>query len=218
MSGFVADLAELIAWLGHGQVTLVGHSLGGNIALRTAATMPEAVNRLVVIEGLGPAPEKAEREDASPMAARLKEWISQRRRIVARGERRLDNVSEAASLMQRANPRLGADLAHHLAEHGTRRLDDGALTWKFDPLVAALSPEDFSLAHKHALWASLEMPTLLVYGAESWASNPARDGRLAHFNSTALEEIAGAGHWLQHDAPDAFLAALDAFLAPPSRD
>ena len=54
MAGYIYDLAQLI----HGQrlapVTIVAHSLGGNIALRYAGIYPETVARLVAIEGLGP--------------------------------------------------------------------------------------------------------------------------------------------------------------------
>ena len=52
----VYDLAQLIHQLNAGPVTLVGHSYGGNIALRYAGIYPEMVRKLVAIEGLGPSP------------------------------------------------------------------------------------------------------------------------------------------------------------------
>jgi pimeloyl-ACP methyl ester carboxylesterase len=54
---FVYDLAQLIHQLGRDEVTLVGHSLGGNIAVRYTALYPERVRRLVTIEGLGLSPQ-----------------------------------------------------------------------------------------------------------------------------------------------------------------
>jgi pimeloyl-ACP methyl ester carboxylesterase len=54
--------------------------------------------------------------------------------------------------------------------------------------------------------------TLLMYGANSWASNPEKDGRLVHFNTARVIEFADAGHWLHHDQFDRFMAELKAFL------
>ena len=41
-----------------------------------------------------------------------------------------------------------------------------------------------TLAEIEELWARITCPTLLVYGKESWASNPAEDGRVAAFQDT----------------------------------
>jgi pimeloyl-ACP methyl ester carboxylesterase len=55
-------------------------------------------------------------------------------------------------------------------------------------------------------------PTLLVYGTESWASNPAEDGRAAHFPDATVVTIEGAGHWVHHDRLEEFLAVVVPFL------
>ena len=52
----VYDLAQLIHQLGVGPVTVVSHSMGGNVSLRYAGTFPDMVKKIVAIEGLGPAP------------------------------------------------------------------------------------------------------------------------------------------------------------------
>jgi pimeloyl-ACP methyl ester carboxylesterase len=53
---------------------------------------------------------------------------------------------------------------------------------------------------------------LLCLGKDSWASDPFKDGRMAHFRDARLVEFADAGHWLHHDQFDQFIAALRAFL------
>ena len=63
-----------------------------------------------------------------------------------------------------------------------------------------------------ALWGAITCPTLLLYGANSWASNPERDGRLDHFNTAKVIEFENAGHWLHHDQFDRFMSTLDEFL------
>ncbi|HXW23415.1 MAG TPA: alpha/beta hydrolase, partial [Xanthobacteraceae bacterium] len=56
MAGYIYDLAQLIDQQRLAPVTIVAHSLGGNIALRYTGIYPEKVKALVAIEGLGPSP------------------------------------------------------------------------------------------------------------------------------------------------------------------
>jgi pimeloyl-ACP methyl ester carboxylesterase len=51
-----------------------------------------------------------------------------------------------------------------------------------------------------------------VYGKESWASNPAKDGRARHFRNVEIAAIDGAGHWVHHDKLDEFVALVRRFL------
>ena len=62
------------------------------------------------------------------------------------------------------------------------------------------------------LWSRITAPTLLMYGENSWASNPADDGRIRHFSNAKVSLFDRAGHWLHHDRFDRFLAELEAFL------
>jgi len=56
MAGYIYDLAQLVHQQRLAPVTIIAHSLGGNIALRYAGIYPDTVARLAAIEGLGPAP------------------------------------------------------------------------------------------------------------------------------------------------------------------
>ena len=53
---------------------------------------------------------------------------------------------------------------------------------------------------------------MLVRGAESWASDPAADGRAARFSNARVETIEQAGHWVHHDQLDQFCGLVDDFL------
>jgi pimeloyl-ACP methyl ester carboxylesterase len=63
------------------------------------------------------------------------------------------------------------------------------------------------------LWSSITCKTLLVYGTESWAKNPAEDGRLAYFKNASVLAVEKAGHWVHHDQLDFFLKEVRTFLA-----
>jgi pimeloyl-ACP methyl ester carboxylesterase len=51
-----------------------------------------------------------------------------------------------------------------------------------------------------------------MYGADSWASNPEKDGRAKHFKNARIVMFENAGHWLHHDQFAKFVAELKAFL------
>ena len=207
------DLAALIETFGDAPLTLVGHSLGGNIALRYGAAFPERVRRLIAIEGLGPSPKLMRERDALGPGGQLRGWIEARARIAGRELRRYATVAEATARMRAANARLTEAMAAHLTEHGVRREADGAFVWKFDPaLPASVRLPDLSEVAYQTLWRAVACPTLLIYGRDSWASDPREDGRAAHLPNAKIAMIEGAGHWVHHDQPEAFLAALRSFL------
>jgi pimeloyl-ACP methyl ester carboxylesterase len=63
------------------------------------------------------------------------------------------------------------------------------------------------------LWGRITCPTLLIYGSESWASNPEEDGRMRHFRNAKVVTVEGAGHWVHHDKLDVFLDLVREFIA-----
>jgi len=209
---YLLDLAELLDHLAIPRAALIGHSLGGNVALRFAGLFPDKVTALIAIEGLGPAPDQALRDDRRDRLETLAMWIEDRRAVQSRTLRAYGDLAEAVARLQALNPSLRDDVARHLAEHGTICRDDGGISFRFDPAVIVDAPFDLTLADKHRLWGRVSAPVLLVYGADSWASDPARDGRLAKFANARSVLLPEAGHWVHLDQPDAFAAAAFAFL------
>jgi pimeloyl-ACP methyl ester carboxylesterase len=214
MSAMVYDLAQLIHQQGLAPVRIVAHSMGGNIALRYAGVYPENVAALVAIEGLGPAPDLIVERDLVPAEQRMREWIDRQRGLSARHPRRYASIDDALVRMRAENARLTLAQARHLTVHGISQNEDGTFSWKFDNYVRSISPVDLTTAEQHRLWSRIHSPTLLVYGSESWASNPASDGRLGHFGNARVALFEGAGHWVHHDRLDQFVAEVRGFLLP----
>jgi len=213
LTSYVFDLAELVHQRGFAPVNLIGHSLGGNIATRFAGIFPDQVRRLVSIEGLGPAPKILAERAMNPMTERLRGWIEAQRALASRRPRRYEQLADALARMQEANRRLSPEQANHLTQHGVKRNEDGTYSWKFDPSLHVFSPVDLSSAEIEQLWAQVACPTLLVYGRDSWASNPLTDGRARHFKNARVVMAEKAGHWVQHDRIDFFIDTVEAFLA-----
>ena len=214
MAAFVYDLAQLIHQLDAGPVTLVAHSLGGNVATRYTGLYPEQVRRLVSIEGLGPSPKMLAERAATPLADRWRKWIADKRAAAGRLPKRYASFDEALARMQAENAYLSDEQARHLTVHGVTRNEDGSWSWKFDNHLNVWPFDDLPAAEVEALWAAITCPTLLLYGAKSWASNPEGDGRLAHFRDARVVEFADAGHWLHHDQFERFVGEVRGFVCP----
>ncbi len=213
MAGYVADLTQLIQQQRLAPVTIIAHSLGGNIALRTTGIYPDQVRRLVAIEGLGPSPSSQAKRMERSIDVRMAEWIAERHALSARLPRRYASIEEALARMQAQNKHLSPAQARHLTQHGVNQNEDGTYSWKFDNYVRGWPPYDMTYEEVEQLWARITCPTLLVYGRESWASNPEQDGRLRHFRNARVAAFDRAGHWVHHDRLAGFLDEVRGFLA-----
>lgn len=212
MAPFVYDLAQLIHQLDLAPVTIVAHSLGGNIALRYTGLYPENVRKLVAIEGLGPSPAILAERAKQSYADLFRKWVEDKRAAAGRTPRRYATLDDALARMMSENKHLNEQQARHLTIHGAIRNEDGTWSWKFDPHLNIWWSPDVGPYDMATLWGAITCPVRLMYGADSWASNPEKDGRLAAFKTAEVIEFEKAGHWLHHDQFEAFVAALRAFL------
>ncbi len=213
MIDYVYDIAQLVHQKQETPITIIGHSLGGSISLMYSGIYPENLSKLVSIEGLGPSPRMIHSRQTRDAHHRMHTWIDQVRGLAGRTPRRYPSIEEAVQRMHQANPHLTHEMALHLTTHGVIQNEDGTYSWKFDNYVRAASPYVFNADEAMSLWSRIECETLLVRGTESWASDPAGDGRLAAFKKARVVDIEGAGHWVHHDQLDVFLETVKDFLA-----
>jgi len=211
---YVYDIAQLLHQKNMAPVTIIGHSLGGGIALQYTSIYPQNVKKLVAIEGLGPSPDMLEKMSQKPMSDRNREWMDALRKSSGRLPRRYATLEEAFQRMQEENPHLSEDKARHLTVHGSNQNEDGTFSWKFDNYVRFFTLTGLATEDIRQLWGEITCPTLLVRGEESWASDPVADGRTKYFNCPLeVEAFAKAGHWVHHDQLDGFMKRVRAFLA-----
>jgi pimeloyl-ACP methyl ester carboxylesterase len=212
MSAYVYDLAQLIHQLGLAPVSVIAHSMGGNIATRYAGLYPENVKKLVNIEGLGLSPKMQAERDALGIQKRFRQWIEDKRNAAGRTPKRYPNIEAAYERMKTENAYLNDEQARHLTVHGISRNEDGTWSWKFDNYLNIWAMFDMPREDLAALWGAISCPMLLLYGEKSWASNPEKDGRIKLFPNAKVIEYENAGHWLHHDQFDRFMADVKAFL------
>ena len=212
MAGYIYDLAQLIHQQKLSPVTIIAHSLGGNISLRYTGIYPETVKRLVAIEGLGPSPKVMAERAGNSIGERMRKWIESQRGLSGRLPKRYPTLEDAFKRMYEENKHLTLEQARHLTLHGVNQNEDGTYSWKFDNYVRAFPPYDMRQRETEELWASITCPTLLVYGKESWASNPEEDGRIEHFKNATAVSVEKAGHWVHHDQLEIFMSLVEDHL------
>ena len=210
---YVYDIAQLLHQTKMTPATVIGHSLGGSVSLAYAGLYPKTVTKLISIEGMGPPPSITLGRENWAIESRLEDWAKNLRQLSGRLPRRYPTLEEAFQRMQTENPHLSAEQARHLTVHGSNQNEDGTYSWKFDNYVRAFPPIGLTPRQTAGLYGRITCPTLLIYGTESWASNPEEDGRTEPFADVEVAGIENAGHWAHHDQLDVFLNIVRTFLA-----
>jgi pimeloyl-ACP methyl ester carboxylesterase len=201
---FLSDLAGLLGHLDRDCFTLIGHSLGGSMALLYAGTFPDKVKRLVLLESLGPF---ARSDDEVPeiMAERLN------------GRNYIEipfpyaSLEDAAKALQKRFPLISDSAAAHMARHGTRQVGK-AYRWKHDPLLRYRTTTMLSEGQIEAFIRRVTCPILFAYGSESDFIKSVRGPRVKRFNNAQIVSIEGAGHHIPHEKPDELARVVGAFL------
>ena len=208
---YVADLEALLdALLPDRPVTLVGHSMGGNVASLYAGIRPARVGRLVSLEGFGL---PRSRPDQAP--ARYAEWLDQLKNP-PRGSH-YGSVGELAALLARRNPRLPRENAEFVAEAWTR--DTGPpLQLHFDPWHRVVNPVLYRREETEACWRSITAPTLMVLGGQSEYRIRLMEGAQddlfgPHFARLTVAMLPELGHMLHHEDPQAVARAMTEWFA-----
>ena len=206
VGSLAASLRDLLVALGHERATLVGHSLGGGVAMQFSYQFPEMVERLVLVSsgGLGP--------EVSPVlrAASLPGADAFIAATAAVGRRVGPTVGRALGAI---GLRPNSDVAEVLRGYGT--LTDPERRAAFLGTVrAVIDTRGQRVAATDRLYLAEAVPTLILWG-ERDPIIPAHHGEDAHDHipGSRLEVFEGVGHLPQVEAPLRFVLALEAFLA-----
>jgi pimeloyl-ACP methyl ester carboxylesterase len=206
LGAYASGGRDLLGVLGFERGTVVGHSLGGGIALQFAYQFPEYCERLVLVSsgGLGKEVHPLLRAAALPGAELVLPLITRDWAIGA--------GSAVAGFLDRFGFEAGPDLAEaargyaSLAERGAREAFLHTLRGVIDLEGQRVSATD-------RLYLAEGLPTLLIWGTDD-PIIPIEHGRTARerIPGSQLVEISGAGHWPQLDDPDRFVAELTEFV------
>ena len=223
MIQFMADLKTLFDHFEIPNARLVGHSLGGHIVSRFAATYPGKVEQLVLLDGMGP-PGIQEGFVPSQTQMRLRQGVETV--IAITGNRRaIPSIEEASARLKRNNPLISDDLLKLVVVEGTEPHPDGGVRWRWESAVNMIW-DTFSSAETEALVALIPCPVLIVTGdrgLDYWvAMREELDNKDFYEEELVRREqlfqngrhivIDNAGHMLHYDQAAAVYAAVDEFF------
>jgi len=214
-------LADLDFLLDHyspdSPVHLVGHSMGGNVAMLYAGSRPHRIRRLVNLEGFGM---PATRPDQAPK--RYAHWMDELKAF-HRGElelKRYDSPAGVASRLMKTNKRLTQDKADWLARHWARPDADGMWRILGDPAHKITNAQLYRVDEVLEIYRAIAAPTLDIQSSEDNLSHWWKGKyTLAEYHQRARAVInlhhavvQDAGHMLHHDQPEKLATLLEEFL------
>jgi pimeloyl-ACP methyl ester carboxylesterase len=205
IGSLATGLRDLLLTLGHERATLVGHSLGGGVAMQMAYLFPEMVERLVLVSsgGLGPEVSAILRAAALPGAELF--------------------ISATAGVGQRVGGAIGQGLSWiglrptpDVAEvaRGYASLEDSRRRAAFlATLQAVVGARGQRVDARDRLHLAESVPVMIVWGARDGII-PVGHGTEAHemIPGSRLVVFEDVGHLPQVEAPGRFIAALQRFL------
>lgn len=216
----LCDLAKLIETRKLEKVSIVGHSRGGDIALRFSSVFPDMVERVVAIEGTNVSLAERDGHEARPIAGRLRTWICERMNQEMRPERRFKSVEDAAQRIRLKDRELNESAAYHLALHGLRKNHDGTFSWKFDPMMKVQPILDISSRQLAELWRNISCPVLLIRGSGclGWSADPRTDGRYDDFRHARIVTFPCQSHLVHLVESKGVYSCIREFLGKPELD
>jgi pimeloyl-ACP methyl ester carboxylesterase len=207
LGAYASTLRDLLFALEIPSATIVGHSLGGGVALQFAYQFPEMLDRIVLIDsgGLG--------RDVSPLlrAATLPGADAFLGLVTATPFRAA--VTRGTKALRRFGVRVGTDINQALAGIGglSRREARRSFLRTVDAVIAGHGQ---AVSATDKLYLAAHVPTLIVWGGRDRII-PVEHGERAHeaIPGSQLEVLDDAGHFPHLDAPDTVAALLRRFVA-----
>ena len=212
---YLADVDALLQALNiAGPIDLLGHSMGGNVAMSYAGVRPERIRRLVNLEGFGL---PATQPHQAPK--RLLQWLDDLQ--APQALRSYDSVDAVAQRLLKNNPLLTPDKAAWLAPHWAAPAADGSWHILGDPAHKRVNPVLYHVDEVLQTWKLITAPVLWVDGdltdvAKWWGHRFPRsefDARIAVVPQLTRQRLAPCGHMLHHDQPEALAGHLHQFLS-----
>lgn len=191
--------ADIVAdWL-HQHCTqpavLVGHSMGGKIAMRVALRRPELLRGLVVV-------------DISP--ARNVSALAFTSLVAGLKSLPLDSITSRGHADRALAERIPNDTVRRFLLQNLQRHDGH---WSWMPNLDLLGDNLHEIGGWKPITGTYEGPTLWIAGGQSDYVRPEHMAPMReYFPTTRQVTLKRAGHWVHSEDPDAFVATLRAFL------
>jgi pimeloyl-ACP methyl ester carboxylesterase len=205
LGAFASGIRDLLLALGHDHATVVGHSLGGGIAMQFAYQYPERCERLVLVSsgGLGRDVHLLLRAATLPGSELVLPILN------------IEGLRDAGRWLTAALGRIGIALRPDVTEvaRGASSMPDAASRAAFlATLRAVIDERGQRVDARDRLYLAAAMPTLIVWGAHDPVI-PVHHGAEAHEAMPGSRfEVLDTGHFPQLEEPYAFNELLTDFI------
>jgi len=207
IAAYACGMRDLLSVLNVDRATVVGHSLGGGVAMQFAYQFPERCERIVLVStgGGGPKTSPLLQLMAIPGAGVLLPFM------------RLPGVRHGGALSLRLLRMLGTDIgrdAEDMIQLFDRLPDRNSRSAFVRTLRAVVDRRGQVVTLLDRCYLARGMPTLLIWGGHD-AVIPVDQAQIVHeaMPGSRLEIFPNAGHFPHHSDPERFLAVLRDFLA-----
>lgn len=202
----VRDVLALLDDAGIGKCILLGHSMGAGIASLFAATFPERVEKLVLVEGIGP---MSGEPGESPQ--QLRRSIDEALALADKRKPHYQAFGDAVTARTRGFGGLNETCSALLCERGLVQTEQG-WTWRSDARLRIASASRMTESQVEAFLRAIKAPTLLVVGEQGMGGNGMFDHRTHWIASLQVVRLPGRHH-LHMESPQPVANSINEFIA-----
>ncbi len=204
---WVADVLGMAEVLGWKNFSILGHSMGAAIGAQTAAIAPDAIQRLILLDGFGPLSDPA---DHAPV--RLARALEAERRLDPAEDPPCRTLDEALTARLRSGSDLTPESARLLVERGTEPCADDGVRFRHDPRLRLPSRTRLTEEQVLAFLKAVSCPVLAIRPLGGWPVPEdiiaRRLGAFAHLERLEVE----GGHHVHLTHPERVLDVIVGFL------
>lgn len=187
------DVAALIHHLSLEKITVIGHSMGGKVAIKLTQLCPELIQQLIIL-------------DMAPVAYHVHRHEAVFAGLTAVEQQKPNSRTEALNV-----------LAHYIQEEGVRQFlgkslvnQDSVMRWRFN--LSALKANYANILNWQPI-PPFQQPTLFIKGALSDYLTVEHQPEIQRqFTQAKAHIVANTGHWLHAEKPQEVLRSIHAFL------
>ncbi len=179
---FIPDIVAIGNALGLSKLHLLGHSMGGIVSTMMAATVPERVASIALIDGLLPG--TVEEKD---FLAQMKKGINWRIRGSRAGRRTFASIEEAVEARLNGFSKLSPQAAEILVSRGLKE-QNGGWVWRTDSRLMAPTVQRLTPTQAECLLAAVEAPACLVVAEDGFIHGQVKalKGKVDHFDPVVI--------------------------------